>query len=409
MKVSFLSKIKTFPKSYWSLSSATFIYYIVVACGGFLTVFLQQRGFQAHQVGFINAFSMAFSIVAAPFWGMIADKIGSIRKVFMLTLGISAVLWALVPLTSGITLGPLIVMYLVIIPGAFFRNPTQSLMDGYLIQLSDKDGLPYGHVRLWGSFSWAAMCILLGIIIPRTGVEFSFYIHGIMTIPVLLIMWKMKDTAPKSAGEKTSLKKMGFGRLLKNYYFITYLIVAVFLHMPLSTSMNFLPFLIANVGGDTNLYGLVIGYRGFLEIPMLFLMRAIRRKFPLPVAIIGSAVLYCTEAFFYSRATSFTHIILVQILHGLGQGLMHGSVTNYVFSLAPEGLNSTAHTIHGSVRSAAGILGNLLGGYLIFSLGIKLFYSTVFFMILFAIAFFLITLFIGIKILKKPLPQMKAV
>jgi PPP family 3-phenylpropionic acid transporter len=250
---------------------------------------------------------------------------------------------------------------------------------------------------------------MLSLILPKTGVEISFYLLGIAFIPLIILMWKMKNADMGTQARHKSFRTMGFGRLFKNYFFITYLCTAVFLHMPVSTSMAFLPFLIANVGGDTTKYGLVIGCRALLEIPMLLLMRPLRRKFPLPVAICGAGVLFCLEAFSYTMATNFTQIVLAQIFHGLGQGFMIGGATNYVYSLAPEGLNSTAHTVHGAVNSLASIIGNLMGGLLIVTFGIQFFYRTVVGMIMFAVLFFITTLLIGIKILKKTLPTLKAV
>jgi MFS family permease len=137
---------------------------------------------------------------------------------------------------------------------------------------------------------------------------------------------------------------------------------------------------------------------------MLLLMRPLRRKFPLPVAIAGAAVFYSAEALLYTRAGSLIEILFIQTLHGLGGGLMIGAATNYVYSLAPQGLNSTAHTMHGAANAIAAIIGNLAGGFLIVTIGIRAFYRLSSVMIIFAMVYFLSTLFIGVRILRKPVP-----
>jgi PPP family 3-phenylpropionic acid transporter len=382
------------------------LFWFATATGGYLTVFLQKQGFKPDQVGIINAVNALIMILANPFWGMLADKLRSIRKIFLFCMCIAAVLWALVPVSSRIMLGPLALMYLIIPVGAFFRQPANSLIDAFVVQRSDIEHVAYGHVRLWGSISFAIMNISLSMILPWTGVEISFYMYGCAFIPLLVIMWRMKgvDMSAADAKKPQSLKTMGFGRLFKNYYFISYLVFAVFIHMPANTSMVFLPYLVASVGGDTAQLGLVTGYKALLEIPMLLLMRPLRQRFPLPIAIGGAAVFYAFEALLYTRASSLIHIMLIQTLHGLGGGLMIGAATNYVYSLAPKGLNSTAHTMHGAANAIAAIVGNVSGGILIVAIGVKSFYYVVSAVITFALVYFIISLVVGVKILGISIP-----
>jgi PPP family 3-phenylpropionic acid transporter len=394
------------PKPYWTLSSIEFLFWFATATGTYLTVFLQKNGFRPDQVGIINAINSTVVIFATPFWGMIADKIRSIRKVFLFCMCFAAALWAFIPASSQIMMGSFMLMFLIIPLGAFFRMPANSLLDAFVVQRSDLDSVPYGHVRLWGSISFAIMNISLSAVLPKTGVEISFYLYGAAFIPLLVIMWRMKGADIVSAGARKniSLKQMGFGRLFKNYYFITYLIFAVFLQMPANTSMAFLPYLVANVGGDTAQLGLVTGYKALLEIPMLLLMRPLRRRFPLPLAIGGAGVFYSIEALLYTRADSLLEILLIQTLHGLGGGLMIGAAANYVYSLAPQGLNSTAHTMNGAANAIAAIIGNTTGGILIVAIGIRSFYFLVSAVIGFALIYFLFSLLFGVKVLKKKLP-----
>jgi MFS family permease len=217
----------------------------------------------------------------------------------------------------------------------------------------------------------------------------------------------MKGADQRTHAGKVTLRSMGFGRLFKNYYFITYLFFAVFLHIPLNTSFAFLPFLIVAVGGDSAQFGLVVGYKALLEIPVLLLMRPLRRKFPLPIALGGAAVLFAVEAYLYAHAENLNQIILIQTLNGLGGGLLIGAAANYVYSLAPQGLNSTAHTMHGAVSAIAAIFGNLMGGFLIVTFGIGIFYRILFGVLIFALCYFCASLIIGVKVLKKPLPFLK--
>jgi MFS family permease len=121
----------------------------------------------------------------------------------------------------------------------------------------------------------------------------------------------------------------------------------------------------------------------------------------------GAAALYGVEALFYANASSMTHIVLIQILQGLAGGLLIGSSANYLYSLSPPELTSTAQTMNGALGATAAIIGNLLGGALIVMAGIRRFYLMVSGTLFFALVFFLFTLFFGIRVLNKKLPSVR--
>ncbi len=393
------------------------LYWFASAVNSYTTVFLQKNGFTPKEVGTINAIINAVVIVATPIWGVIADKIGSLRKAFIIAMCTASVLYALLPgvASAGVMLGA-VPMLLVLLPlAAFFRRPCAHLMDGFVVQTAANTGVAYGNIRIWGSISYAVMNFILAAILPKVGVSFTFYLVGIMFIPlfVLLIHYRgldelnrerkdLKDSAPKK--ERKSLKELQLGRVFKNYYFITFLVFAVVFHMPTNTSYTFLPYLVELVGGDSAKLGLVSGYKALLEVPMLLLIKPMRKKFPLPYTMLLAMVFYICESLLYSVAQSLTAIILIQTLHGFAGGLVIGTATNYVHAMAPEGLEGTAQSINGMANSLAAILGNAMGGYLIEILSIRVYYRVCCLMIAAAAIYFGVTLFIGQKVLKKPLP-----
>jgi PPP family 3-phenylpropionic acid transporter len=389
---------------YFTLSSMEFLYWFASAAGSYLTVFLIKRGVRPDEVGFLNGVTSVVAILAIPFWGMIADKVQSVRRIFIFCMSVGIILWGIIPPLAGIRIGVLPLIYIIAAIGSFFRVPANSLFDAFVVQRSDLDRVAYGNVRLWGSFSFAVMSIALSVILPQIGVDITFYVYGLAFIPLLIIMCRIKNGDTGVRGGRKSFRQMGFGRLFKNYYFVTYLIFTVFLMLPINTSGAFLPYLLEGVGGDTARLGLVIGYKALLEIPTLLLMKPLRRRFPLPVAILCSGLLYCLEALFYSRANSFAQIVVLQTIEGLGSGLMIGAAASYVYSLAPEGLASTAMTLNGTASTIAAIIGNVFGGMLIMTVGIRTFYLIIALMIFLALVYFLASLVFGVRVMKKMMP-----
>jgi PPP family 3-phenylpropionic acid transporter len=335
---------------------------------------------------------------------MMADKFRSIRNIILATMCIGIPLWIVVPLSLKVFLGPLTLLLIVVPLGCFFRNPHPSLVDSYIVQRCDRDGLTYGNVRLWGSISYTIASLGFSFILPRAGVETAFYVYGILCVPFIVLMWNFRDLDAGGQRRVLSFRQMGFGRLFKNYYFITFMIFALFIYLPNTTSNAFMPYLMESVGGESAMYGLITGFKALLEVPSLFFMRSLRKRLPLPILLAGAAALYSVEALLYANASSMAHIILIQIFQGLGGGLLIGSSANYLYSLSPPELTSTAQTMNGAIGATAAILGNLVGGLLIVLVGIRRFYVIVSVTLLCALVFFAVTLFVGIKILNKKLP-----
>jgi PPP family 3-phenylpropionic acid transporter len=384
-----------------------FLYWFGTAACAYFTVLLQKNGYSAAQVGAINAVNSVITIVATPFWGMVADKFRSIRNVILATICVAIPLWILVPVSLKIFLGPLALLFIVVPLGCFFRNPHPSLVDSYIVQRCDRDNLNYGYVRLWGSISYTVASLGFSLILPRRGVEFAYYAYGILCLPFIILMWNLRDPDASAAGgqrKALTFRQMGFGRLFKNYYFITFLVFALFIYLPNTTSNAFMPYLMESVGGESARYGLITGLKALLEVPSLFFMRTLRKRFPLPVMLAGAAVFYSIEALFYANASSMTHIVLIQIFQGLGGGLLIGSSANYLYSLSPPELTSTAQTMNGAIGATAAILGNLVGGALIVLVGIRRFYLIVSATMLCALVFFAVSLFLGLRVLNRKLP-----
>ena len=130
------SQLKAVPVKHWQFSGVEFMFWFSTACSGYLTVFLQSRGMSATQVGVVGAVNFTAGIIAAPFWGMISDKMRSMRKVLILCLGVGSMLWAIVPLTAGIAVGPLMLSLLIIPVSSFFRTPANSLVESWVVQMA---------------------------------------------------------------------------------------------------------------------------------------------------------------------------------------------------------------------------------------------------------------------------------
>ena len=62
------------------------IFWFSWSFGSYQTIYLQEVGFTASQLGLLNALTSILSIASVSFWGMVSDRIGSLRKVLITVL-----------------------------------------------------------------------------------------------------------------------------------------------------------------------------------------------------------------------------------------------------------------------------------------------------------------------------------
>ncbi|MDD3244483.1 MAG: MFS transporter, partial [Eubacteriales bacterium] len=291
-----------FKQKYLQNSAMEFLFWFSMACTGYLVVFLKAQGLTATTCSVITGVCSIVAIFSTPFWGAVSDKIRSVRRVFLLCLAVGSVVWAFIPLASRLTGGSLVVIIALVILTNFFRAPISSLMDNWVVQACYSNRLNYGSVRSWGSFSFAIMGVALSIILPKLGsdVSLTFYLSLITAIPLFWICFRVKDDVQK--GKSIPLKELHVGRLLKNGRYLTFLAFVALMQLSVSTAINLLPFLVSSVGGDASQMGLVTGYRALLEIPMLLLLKPLRKKVPLYWLLIGCTCFYAIECSLYSLA-----------------------------------------------------------------------------------------------------------
>lgn len=399
----FLEAHHTYRSDMYKLAGIEIFYWIAIAVGGYLTVLMQNKGMSASTIGIVNAINSGVVIFSVPFWGIVGDKMQSMKKVFLLTIILSTVLF---PTIAGATYLPygLVLMSVMVVITYFFRTPAQNLMESWVIQHSNVRKLNYGPIRAMGSIAYAIVGIIISFILPHIGVECTFYVYPLFMLPTILIGFSLKEVREGTSKAKLKLKDMHLGSLFKDYRYLTF-IIFVFLYSIASYSeFTFMPYLLENAGIDGSRFGVIYGYRAFLEAPALFAVAFLRKKIPLRYLVIIGVISYAVELFLMASSTTLMQMVLSSTVSGIGSGLLIGTAMSYCFTLAPDHLKATAMTTYGAMGSMSGIVGNLCGGFILENYGAVTMFRVNGFIIIAALIFYFICIFIGDKILKLKSP-----
>lgn len=235
------------------------IFWAAMAVGNYQTVYLQSIGFPATDFGLLNAIACAVAIFAMTFWGTVSDRIGSVRKIVILTLTLGCGLFIFVPLIpTGQSYSTL--LFLILIPIInFFRVPMSPFVDNLTVRNCAEHRLNYGMIRSSGSLLFAiAGVITVNALIPAAGVPSTFWVMGIVMIPAIVLTYFCFE--PQS-GKRVKKSAAGTGVLLKNYAYMAFLIFAFFFQMAAAFEGNFLTYYMADIQIDTVNLGLILSVR----------------------------------------------------------------------------------------------------------------------------------------------------
>ncbi len=372
--INYFKYIASENKAAYNMAAIQGLFWFAWAFGTYHIVYLQEIGFNASLIGSINALSSMTAIFACMLFGMLSDKLNSIKKVLIGVVICVAVLYTLTPFLP-VDPAYFVITYVIYCPLLnVFRGSVIPLLDNLSVRTCAAKRINYGAVRSFGSLSFSVAAFIVVAVIANFGLKSSFISYGLLAIPTIILLFFAHD--PKVGGDdKKEKRKISLKPLFKNYYYVTFLIFAAIIYVGFSAEFSFITYMMASLNIPSENLGTFLAVRALSEVPLLFFIGKIRSKFKLPHLIIFAATLMTIEFFLLGFwAHDLTSMIICGALFGLGNGMFIGTVPFYLFRLATDELKASAQTLYSSVCAISGILGNLGGGYLFDLVGASPYY-----------------------------------
>ena len=164
-------------------------------------------------------------------------------------------------------------------------------------------------------------------------------------------------------------------KILQNSVFKKCLIFSLIIYISTNCTFTFLPYLFNEIGIDSSKVGLAIGYSGLVEVPFLFLFGKLARKGSLKKLYRISGMLFALESSLYFVTNSLWFLIaVVSTIRGIAHGIYVGAGNSYVYQISSESEKATAMSVYVATGSFAGIIGNIVGGWLISHYSVKAYF-----------------------------------
>lgn len=338
---------------------------------GYSTLFLQYKGLSNTEIGIASGCAG----VTIVFLQMLVDNLVQkirfmtpkrmIMILMILTIVMYIVMWAWSLSAAG-----LIVLY--IITNSLFSCASPLTITMGMDYLNQGHKLNFLFSRGMGSCSYAVSAFALGFIIEYYCAEILPYAFAITQIVLCILILKMKDTHDKSqtAGEDRS---EGFLFILKNNPVIRTFALAFTLSFMANSIVNtYMVNVVYQAGGNDASFGICCFINALSEFPAMVLCNYLLKKYSCRKLLKISSFFFIVKMIVLFFASSLAAVYFGYLLQSASWGaFLAVSVFLVNTELRPEDRLKGQSIFSSLVLAVGGSTGNLLGGYLQDTWGLK--------------------------------------
>lgn len=331
--------------------------------GAYLVYYLGDLGYSNLRIGSLMSLRTFTGLIGPPIIGYLCDRLENRKYIFIISMFLMGLLITPFPFYPD--------WMLTIAIGAvgFLWEPQQSVLDSWILETSAKTAANYGFTRAWGSIGFASFVIIFGQIIDIFGWKLHFLGYGLIIIILSILAFNIKDNSYSKLHKKQKTKvkiEKNIMKLFKNPEYVFILAITVLLFVPTQMFNVYLAEMIKAVGGDSTDLGYTLFFNALSEAPIFFAANYFLKKYKTRSLLLMSSIFYLIRFSIAASAQSPVYFIFYGMFQSLSYGIFLITVRYYVKLVAPEALKTTAQSIVlMAAFGAGGIIGSLLGGFLI--------------------------------------------
>ncbi|MCL6453368.1 MAG: MFS transporter [Alicyclobacillus sp.] len=342
--------------------------------GGILTPYLSllfgHNGFSSSEIGVVMGIGTAASVLAQPLWGVFVDRSRMTR--------LSLILSCLVPGVAAVLYDLHWLWFVTLISIVFnmFSVPQTPIADAYAVATARENGVAYGSIRLFGSMGFSIGGYLGGLYMahfPATTLFAPYLVFALLGAAAAITLPKDNPAIQPGVGPSIST---GLRVLIRDRRFVGCVLGGFLLSQTLTAFNTYFAITFHQMGGSLNLTGVAFMLASATNVPSMILatraMHRFGRENVLMLASLAYVVRWAVQAYIPIPAVA----IAIQVLHGLSFGFYYVVAVDFISRLAQRQLQATAQSLFGMICGGlAGVVGNLLNGFLLHGPGAKVMYE----------------------------------
>jgi MFS family permease len=342
-----------------------FLYYAAAASLlPFLVLYYEQLGLSGGQIGVLTAILPLVTLFAASFWGGLADATKQHQPLMLLALG-GVILLALVILFSTTFLS----LVGVIVAFAFFAAPIVPFLDNSTLAYLGESKNQYGKLRLWGAVGWGMAAPVVGWLVERFDLTWSFYSYiGLMFAGLLaslrLPIGQTRISAPFWQGVRLLL---GNSR-----QWLLFLIIIFSAGIGSAIIHNYLFLYMELLGAGNTLMGWALTVATLSELVIFSSSDRLLNRWGIKSVLLLALAALAVRLLAYAIISNPWLVLPVQLLHGFTFSALWTAGVAYADKVAPPGLGTTAQGLFtGVFMGLAAAVGAFVGGVLYENIGLS--------------------------------------
>ncbi|GAB2700076.1 MFS transporter [Paenibacillus thermoaerophilus] len=337
----------------------TFTFFYYTSMGLIVTYFplyFSDKGFTEAQLGLLYASGPFISIASSLFWGILSDKLQTVRKIMIVLF--AGQLSLIAALTGIDSFWPLVAA---MIGFYFFQTSVNPLNDSLiLLTVQRTGGKPsYPSYRVWGSIGFAVSALVCGQAMKLVGIDKTL----IFTFCSLSVALALAFSLPERQGMDKKMEFRGALRIVGSRAALSFLFMVLLISLSHRMNDAFLALHMRELGASETWVGLAWMISATSEIPVFFLLARYGDRFKeLPLLAI-SAFVYTIRFMLTGYVSSPAAIIVLQAMHSLSYGIFMLTAMRYLQTIVPDEYRATGQAVYTVVWSGlAGLGAGLIGG-----------------------------------------------
>lgn len=323
----------------------------------YLPLYYQALGFTSVQIGLLYSIGPLISIVSNLFWGLISDRLGTLKKVLILLLCAQIILSLILSQFASFgSVVPILILFY------FFYFPIFPLNDSFSIVTAQAQGKSFIGIRVFGSIGFAVAALLFGMVLRTAGAIYTVWVLVFIGVLSLSIAFFLTD-------KRAALKKMEFSGLwavLRQREVLLFFLFVLLLAIAHRLNEAFLGVTLTGLGADESLVGWAWMLSAVSEIPIFFLLNAFGDRFKELPLLALSGLTYAIRLLLVANLQTPGAIVATQLMHSVSFGIFYFVAVRYISRVIPEEYRSTGLALYTIVWSSiAGLLSGTFGGMLL--------------------------------------------
>jgi len=344
------------------LRGCYFWYFAGIGCfGPYITLYYRQLQLTGPQIGLLAAILPLGVAFLAPLWGGLADTFSAHRLMLRAALLVAAL--AALLIARATTFGLLVPLALLL---AACLAAIPALLDSYALTLSQREGLAFGQLRIWGSLGFIASVWLIARMMGAS-VSPLFLLAYAATLALACLA---TAGLPPLQGRTAAPLWHGVAGVLRNRSVLALLLSMYLVFSNATVLGSFLGIYLTELGGGVGLVGVASVIGALSELPVMAFGSRLLDRFSSRGVLLLAVGMYVLRLLCYSLPPDVSWVALIQLLHGVSFGLSLLASVTLIHELAGQERAATAQGVLGATTQGfAAVTGALLGGLLLDRVG----------------------------------------